>query len=292
MMDNETSYLGRDLVESILDRLGLDEVPAPELNGLRAIYAAWCANVPFDNVRKMTALRTGDRLPGIRADEFFENWLRDGVGGTCWPTSNALYSLLVSLGFEARRVAGSMRDIGIINHGSVKVRIEDNDWLIDSSILCNTPLPLKDEVFSTGDPVFDVEVEPVGETYLVWTHTPPHEDHMPCRLLEDPAGPDLYSSRYEASREMSPFNQRLYARRNHPGRMVVLLGNTIFRKTAGEIESAVLTPRGLREALYEEIGLSGGLIERWVEAGCLEASFEPPSGPKPPPFQVRPPSKR
>jgi len=278
--------------DRILERLGLSAAPGPDMRGLRELYRAWSANVPFDNVRKMIALRTGESLPGHSAEDFFENWLRDGAGGTCWPSSNALFELSIALGFDSRRIAASMRDIGIINHGSIKVRIDGSDWLIDSSILCNTPLPLGDEIFATGDPVFEVEVEAVDGTHVVWTHTPPHAEFMPCRLILDPAGTEVYRERYEASREMSPFNQRLYARRNRPGRMVVLLGNTLFIKTAEGVESAELTRDGVREALRDLIGLSGDLIERWVEAGCLEASFEPPSGPKPPPFEGKPPSRR
>ncbi len=289
MSETASSFSERD---RILESLGLGEVPSPDLHGLRELYGGWSASVPFDNIRKMIALRTGEALPGHSAEDFFESWLRDGVGGTCWPTSNALYALSIALGFDSRRIAASMRDIGIINHGSIKVRIDGRDWLIDSSILCNTPLPLGEEVFATGDPVFEVEVEQVDGTHIVWTHTPPHTEFMPCRLMVDPADGELYRERYEASREVSPFNQRLYARRNRPGRMVVLLGNTLFIKTEEGIDSAELTREGVCEALRDLIGLSGELIKRWVDAGCLEASFEPPSGPKPPPFEGKPPRQR
>lgn len=284
--------IGEEDLEAILGGLGLSRRPAVDGEGLRELYGAWSAGVPFDNIRKMIALRTGEALPGHSAEDFFESWLRDGAGGTCWPSSNALFELSIALGFESRRIAASMRDIGIINHGSVKVRIDGRDWLIDSSILCNTPLPLGEEVYATGDPVFEVEVEAVDGTHIVWTHTPPHTEFMPCRLIVDPAEAEVYRERYDASREMSPFNQRLYARRNRPGRMVVLLGNTLFIKTAQGVESAELTREGVREALRDLIGLSGELIRRWVDAGCLEASVEPPSGPKPPPFEGKPPSRR
>jgi arylamine N-acetyltransferase len=127
------------LQELVLARLGLPAAPLADLGGLRAIYRAWCANVPFDNVRKMMALRAQNDLPlpGGGAVSFLENWLAGGTGGTCWPTSNALYELLRSLGFEARRAAGSMRDPGIVNHATVKVAIDGRDWLVDSSLLSN-----------------------------------------------------------------------------------------------------------------------------------------------------------
>ena len=136
------------LLARILGRLGLSDAPPPTLEGLHAVYAAWCAGVPFDNVRKMIALGAmHDRtLPGTNAEDFFEAWLATGAGGTCWPTSNALFELVAALGFNARRVAGSMRDMGVISHGSVKVSIGGEDWLVGSSMLTNVPLQLGDEV--------------------------------------------------------------------------------------------------------------------------------------------------
>ncbi|MDX2030503.1 MAG: arylamine N-acetyltransferase [Blastocatellia bacterium] len=126
---NETGRLSDDLRERILARLGFSAAPAADLDGLRALYEAWCMRVPFDNVRKMIALRGGgsEPLPGGEAADFFAAWLRDGVGGTCWPTSNGLFALLDALGFEARRIAGAMRDLGIVNHGSVKVKLDGRD---------------------------------------------------------------------------------------------------------------------------------------------------------------------
>jgi uncharacterized membrane protein len=81
--------------------------------------------VPFDNVRKLIALRLAHAppLPGTYAADFFEHWLAHGTGGTCWSSSNALQMLLVALGFTTRRIAGSMRDLGIITHGSTQLMV-------------------------------------------------------------------------------------------------------------------------------------------------------------------------
>ena len=51
----------------------------------------------------MIALRSPgvQTMPGLPALDFFTAWLADGCGGTCWPTSNALWALLVDLGFES-----------------------------------------------------------------------------------------------------------------------------------------------------------------------------------------------
>lgn len=295
MLRSDWSPLDPDLRDRILERLGFSTPPTPDPEDLRALYKAWCENVPFDNVRKMIALRTSDErpLPGGHAEDFFVNWLADHCGGTCWPTSNALFELARSLGFDTRRIVGCMRDLGIVNHASVVIRTDGRDWLVDSSLLYNVPLPLDQRVFMHSDAVIPAEVEPLeGGQYLLWVDVPPNSGCMACRLRTDEVSHALYLASYEASRDRSPFNQRLYARRNRPGELLMLVGNTRFSKTTAGTSSRDLSPSEVKDALREDIGISESLIDRWVRSGSLDASFEPPSGPKPPSTERQPPSRR
>ena len=282
------------LRERVLERLGFCAPPSADLAGLQAVYSAWCGKVPFDNVRKMIALRTQHDLPlpGGDAEQFFETWLAHGAGGTCWPSSNALYALVQSLGFEGCRIAGCMRDLGTINHASVKVALKDCDWLVDSSLLSNVPLPLERRLFVHDDLVFPAEVEFEDSSHVVWSHTPPNSTYLPCRLIEHSYDSGSYLALYEESRARSPFNQRLYARRNLPGEMLVLSGNTRFSKTSEGVESRTLSPDEVCEALRNDIGLSIEVIEEWTRSGSLTDSLQPPAGPKPPPVTRKPPSLR
>lgn len=281
------------ILTRVLERLGLSASPPLDLAGLTALYTAWSRSVPFDNVTKFIALHTGGgaSLPGNHAESFFEHWLEHGAGGTCWPSSNALYALLRAVGFRARRVAGAMRDLGIVNHGSVKVALDGRDWLVDSSLLCNVPLPLGQGVYVHDDPVFAIEVESVDGTHLFWSSSPPHGEYMPCRLLVDPATHAQYLGSHEESRYRSPFNRRLYARRGGRGRYCVVSGNTRYWRTADGVTATTLSDDDLCASLHADIGLSRALITRWIAAGGLAAAAEPPSGPKPPPA-AQPPSRR
>ena len=282
------------LAGRVLQRLGVATPPSLDLDGLSALYRAWCTRVPFDNTRKMIALRTGVQgpLPAIHADDFFEHWLAHGTGATCWPSSNAVFALLHAAGFEARRVAASMGDRGVVNHASVKVRLAGRDWLVDSSMLVNTPLPLHGGVFIGDDPVWPVEVEPADGTHVVWWHTPPGSSYQPCRLLLDPAEFDDYADGYERSRERSVFNPRLYARINRADELVILAGRTRFARTAAGVTSRDLSAEEVQQSLREEIGLSDAMVSEWAACGALEASFEPTAGPPPPPVTRKPPSQR
>lgn len=286
--------IGPFLLQRVLSRLGLSQSSPADLDRLRSVYAAWCLSVPFDNLAKLIALRTqpDEPLPGMDATEFFERWLAHGVGGTCWSTSNALCELLLSLGFNARRVAGSMGDTGYIGHGSVKVRIDDTDWLADSSMLTDILIPLTDTVFISDDTRFGCESEPAGDTHVVWADLLPTPTLTPCRLLVDPTDHAYYVERFEASRTRSPFNERLFFRRNRESDRVVLTGNKRTRKSAEGVESRELNPAELCAALTNEFGVSKDFVDEWRACGALEASFAPLAAPAQQPVKHTPPSQR
>ena len=184
--DRNGDLLDGALLTRVTDRLGIPSAVPNSREGLALVYGAWSRTVPFDNIRKMISLRAGDqRLSGHDASEFFENFLDHGSSGTCWPSSNALFALLASLGFDARRVAGAMFNMPAINHGSVKVRLDEVDWLADSSMLSGVPLPLTDTIFVSAAAV-GIEVEPVGDSHFIWADFPPLPEFVPCSLRLDP----------------------------------------------------------------------------------------------------------
>jgi hypothetical protein len=101
-------FWGRNLgLPVMMGSLALKDygLSAADFEGLRALDRAWRGRVPFDNVRKMIALRGNSTavLPGDRAEQFLEDWLSGGTGGTRWPPGNALFELVRSIGFQARR---------------------------------------------------------------------------------------------------------------------------------------------------------------------------------------------
>lgn len=273
---NSDLPLDPDLLLRVLDRLGLPPKIPADLNGLRQVYAAWCTYVPFDNIRKMISLHSGaDKLAGLDAADFFENWLANGSGGTCWPSSNALYVLLRSLGFDARRVAGAMFDMPDINHGTIKVRIDGQDWMVDTSMLTYEPLELTGETVVRPGPVNAVEVEPENGSYVIWTDFPPLPEFIPCRLHSDPVGDDLYLERYETySREQSPFNEKIYIRKGGPDGVSVLFGNGMFTRLAdGGLAYREFDRDALCAYLTSEAGISQKLVEEWVASGSLDSTF-------------------
>ena len=273
---NSDPLLDPELLARIQQRLGVPNHVTPDLAGLRQVYAAWCTHIPFDNIRKMISLHAGAaKLAGLDAADFFENWLAHGYGGTCWPSSNALYVLLRSLGFDARRVAGAMFDMPDINHGTIKVRIDGRDWMADTSMLTYEPLELTDKVVIRNGPANAVEAEPDNGSYVIWADFPPLPEFIPCRLHRDPVDDEFYLERYEVySRTQSPFNEKIYIRSGGPDGVSVLFGNGRFTRLAdGGLDYREFDRDSLCTYLVEEARISQNLVDAWVASGSLDSTF-------------------
>jgi len=266
------SELAPGLVDRVLAKLGLASDPEIDVAGLSRLYLAWCRAVPFDNVRKRIALLEGrpGLLPGGRPEDFFSAFLEHGAGGTCWPSSNALHALLGACGFEARRISASMADRGEPNHGSLVVRLAGQEWLVDSSILNELPIPLsRHRPSALDDAVHPIRLEPADAGLSIHWGRSVSSDTMPCRLMDDPVDEAFYLERYEISRGVSVFNASLYVRKNFPGRLVSFAGNTRFEKTASGVTSRALDSDELPDALVCELGLSRAIVARLAALGGL-----------------------
>jgi N-hydroxyarylamine O-acetyltransferase len=251
------------VVESVLSRLGFSSLPKPDLSGLEQLYLAWCRKVPFDNLRKRIAMARGgsDPLPGGRPEDFLSAWLEHSTGGTCWPSSNGLHALVGACGFDVRRISASMFDCNDHNHGSLIVRLDGKEWMVDSSIENDVPILLERGVERTiGDPVHPIRVEPVGPSFRVHWGMTQSTDTLPCRLMQDPVDEAFYLARYEISRGYSVFNTALYARRNFPGRLVSLTGRMRHEKTGAGVTSRELSDGELRSVLVAEMGYSERIV--------------------------------
>jgi N-hydroxyarylamine O-acetyltransferase len=268
----EPEQLPIDLVEQVLDRLGLADLPSNDRDGLATLYRSWCRSVPFDNTLKLIALHGGGSeplLPGMDAGGFLRSWLRHGTGGTCFPSASALHELARSCGFDSRVIIGSMWDLGTPTHGTTVVGIDGTDWLIDSSMLTEEPLPLPvDATSEITHPVFAATAEAVEEGWLLQFSTPYDLDlRVPCRTTSpEGVGHETLVERFEASRQASPFNHSPSTRLNDGTGVISYGGGKRYRRTWSEMEESELTGERLYEALVTEMGLSEEIVQRLSDA--------------------------
>ena len=255
------------LTEGVLQKLGLDAYPSVDAAGLEEVYAAWCRRVPFDNVVKRIHLASGsrDRIANGPPEAFFESWLRHGTGRHVLAEPGGLHALLVALGFDARRGSAAMFDNlsgPIHTHGTTLVRLDGQLLWVDSSMLTNVPLPLiPHEATRHDDPVSPVWSEPVADLWRVWWTGAIDGEEIGCLLLDADVTADHYLVRYEASRDMSPFNTMLYATRNTGGARVTLAFDTRFERRPDAITSAPLGADRAR-VMIEEFGYSEEIVSQ------------------------------
>ena len=266
--DTSEFTLAPDLQERVIARLGLTHRPEPTLAGLRALYSAWSRHVPFDNVRKLIHMRSGNTgpLPGYTPEDFLNGWLAYGTGGTCWSGAGALHAVLQSLGFDAQRVVATMLVVPDLppNHGSVQVTLDEQRYLVDSAMLCVEPL-LLDPNAETGvkHRAWGLKCRPkAGRWHIAWR--PLHKvEGFECRLERFGATAAEYQTFYDATRSWSPFNYQVTARANRNDAVVgMAFGNTISLLNDGTVSVHPSTHEERIRVLIEQIDMSEEIVRQ------------------------------
>jgi N-hydroxyarylamine O-acetyltransferase len=262
--------LAPSLVERVLGKVGLKTKPTLDLAGLNALYAALCAGIPFDNVQKRIWFSTDRTKPSTGGDpiEFFENWVRHGTGGTCWPVNGGMYALARALGFRAHRIAGSVIIPGYpagANHGSVLVNLDGVEYIFDLVLGAFKVLPLvTGRSASTGTGIHDVQVVPLedGAFELIfrlgWAPV-----SLPFRTEpeHDPVDHAFFLARYDNANRVGFFNDTLLITRRFAN-SIVTIGrmNKIVVSADGVLTKTELTTAQRDEALVQELGLSPEVV--------------------------------
>jgi len=271
---------GAGVSENLLDRvlagMGFGARPGADLDGLRQVYEAWCRHVPFDNSRKLIAVRGGDDgpLPGDTPGDFLEAWLAHGTGGTCWAGNGALCALLTALGFDASLGVATMLVAPDLppNHGTVVVGLPEGRFLVDASIMFVEPLPVADGVDSNlAHPAWGVQGRWSQGKLLVRWRAMQRDDPFDCRVDEFPVDASRFRQQHEATRGWSPFNFELNMNLvRGDERIGVALNHAVRIDAAGRVTREPLTDRVAY--LVDGMGLSEEI-----------ASQIPPDIPTPPP---------
>ena len=255
-----------ELVEAVLARLAVER-PAPELAGLRSVYASWCRSVPFDNTLKLihTAERLPGTLPGSTADSFFGDWLEHGTGGTCWAGNGALHDLLAEFGFAVERALATMLprpDLQGPNHGSVIVTIDGSRYIADASILSGEPIRIldhgKEDATGPLPRLAWLEDKPA----VMWRMlTAP--DGFPCRIDRIGASWNEWDVLHQRTSGWSPFNYELNIRLQRGRESIgVATGQRFVFHEDGSLDASPLAGADRTRFLVEDIGISESVVRR------------------------------
>ena len=269
--------LSRELLAAVLERLDLQEPISVDLEGLTKVLQAFVFNVPLDNLRKRIWF-AGDQegpLPGGDPIDFFENWLRHGTGGTCWPLHGGFRALLRTLGFPARQIAGAllMGPGGMTdeydhdsNHTTVIVEFDGVEYLTDCNMGCVAPLPLNPhEATKAGWGIHEIEARPFDGWVEVrfWPQVNREQQviYRPLRKY-DPVKHDFALAEYDRTRHLSVFNKALLACYRHPDRILsVGRSNKILIDADANVTKTPITDDERARILVEDFGYSQEIVD-------------------------------
>lgn len=137
-----TLPLSPELTRAVMDHLGIQIAP-PTLALVDELLAAYIRIVPWETasriVKRARTVNTADctRWP----DEFWRDAVQLGVGGTCFETNYAFFSLLRALGYEGYLTINNRGD-HIAVHTAVVLNIDGKSWLVDAGMPLFAVLPL------------------------------------------------------------------------------------------------------------------------------------------------------
>ncbi len=146
------------IIRPLLDRLGIDARPRPDVATLRRLHVAWRTRVPYENLD----IQLGRPVP-LDPEALLDKFGRRRRGGFCYEMNGALAEVLRWAGFAVDVVEGGVRadrnDSAWGNHVALLVPAEDGTWLADAGIgdAFLEPLPLREGVHRQGQRHYRLE---------------------------------------------------------------------------------------------------------------------------------------
>ena len=245
--------LGDEQVESYLWRIGLDQPPSLDADGLRQLQVAHLDTVPFENLD----IHLGVPIV-LDADAFVDKIAVRRRGGFCYELNGAFASLLSTLGFPTTlleaQVPGPDGNLGIrFDHLCLRVDL-DRSFLVDVGFGESFRAPL------ILEPGLE-QVDPAG-TFTIVEHDPGSFDvEGPKEVLyrfslEPHALQDFESGcMFNQTSPDSHFTQRTVCSRPTPGGRVTITGSTLIVTDGADRHMSHLSEAELLDAYRDRFGI-------------------------------------
>lgn len=269
---------GRLDLDVYLARVGLDELPPPTLDGLRALVRAQVLGIAFENLDVLAGIPV--RLDDIAVDNKI---LGNRRGGYCYELNGLLSRVLQIAGFEVRsglaRVLYRRTDPGPLSHQILLVECVGETWLVDVGFggpgLIEPMRLFPGETVEQGGTRFKLQGERDGELLLqremagVWTSL--------YRIARTPALPfDLVMANHFVSTfPHSPFRTRFMCVRPLPQGWWQIDGNELVQMDANHrvvLRRRMADARELRFAMQDTFGIE--LMDVVAQAAWMRVAAE------------------
>ncbi len=182
----------QELTTSVITHLGVGE-GMPDRQLLERLVSAFVRTVPWESAFRIVRraqcreLETCPRWP----EEFWQDHLQGGAGGSCFETNYAFYFLLNALGYQCYLTINNMGE-SVGCHTAIIVIINDKKWLVDVGFPLYTILPLSPYgVVFRSSPFLRYTVRPEGgNRYQIERR--PHPKWYAFTLIDQPVSEEQY----------------------------------------------------------------------------------------------------
>lgn len=223
-----TPPLSPELTRQVLDYLGIkpDQSPTASLDEL---VDAYIRHVPWESASRIAKRLRTPRLEDRPRwpEEFWEDALQRGGGGTCFESNYAFFSLLRALGYEGYLTINDMEEQRGC-HTAILLETAAGRWLVDVGIPLYAPLPFREGKTSQRENYFHrytLAPDSSPRRYLVERDR--HIKPYIFTLIDQPVGDADY--RFATMRDYAPGGHFL-------DRVVItkVIGDSVWRINSGE----------------------------------------------------------
>ena len=191
-----TNKLDAPLAAEILSFLGITAA-APSLPVLEALLAAYYQTVPWESVFRI--VQRADQGTPRWPEQFWQEAMTQGSGGTCFESNYAFFALLQTLGYEGYLTLNNMGD-SIGCHTAIVIVLDGRKWLVDVGLPLYALLPISNRgVMHRSSPFLHYTVRPDGSqpaaTYQIERR--PHPKQNAFTLIDEPVDDATYRAATE-----------------------------------------------------------------------------------------------
>lgn len=187
-----TNRLEAQLKEDILAFLKV-KAAAPTLSVLEKLLAAYYQTVPWESVFRIVCRAEMEDLAGCPRwpDQFWQEAITLGGGGTCFESNYAFFALLQSLGYEGYLTINNMGE-SIGCHTAIVILLDGQKWLVDVGLPLYALLPISPcGVMHRRSPFLQYTVRPDGRSrYQIEQR--PHPKPVAFTLIDAPVDDAIY----------------------------------------------------------------------------------------------------
>ncbi|GJM41232.1 MAG: hypothetical protein DHS20C20_15140 [Ardenticatenaceae bacterium] len=189
-----TNKLDSALANEILGFLRIARASTPTLPLLEKLLAAYYSTVPWESVFRI--VRQAENPSPRWPNQFWQEAMVHGAGGTCFESNYAFFALLHTLGYEGYLTINNMGE-SIGCHTAIIIQIDGQKWVVDVGMPLYAVLPISNRgILHRRAPFLQYTIRPDGRsTYQI--EQSPHPRAVAFTLIDKPVDDATYRAATE-----------------------------------------------------------------------------------------------